>query len=114
MDTSVEGLIKEVELTVYKINKYCDLLILGNTQYADRYILVLSDAFTTVMPKIMNAYNEVDSLKNEDSSVWGFILKRIFEVLKGDDDMMKIDVLKLETVENLMILLKELRRCDEQ
>ena len=26
MDTSVEGLIKEVELTVYKINKYCDLV----------------------------------------------------------------------------------------
>ena len=113
MSVSYDELIKDIELTGYKINKYCDLLLLGSVDYADRYILVLSDAFTTVMPKIMSAYSEFDFLKNEDSSIWGIQLKRIFDALNSEDDMLKLDVLKLETVEILVMFLEELRRNHE-
>lgn len=113
MKFSVEELKKEIELTGYKINKYCDFLLLGKNEHADKYVLVLSDAFSSVMPMIIGAYGELDCLKGEDGTIWKIQLERIYECLNSDDDMRKIDVLKFETVENLKILLGALRQYGE-
>ena len=112
MDFSLEELKNEIGLTGYKINKYCDLLLLGKNEAADSFVSVLSDAFSSIIPKIISAYSELDCLKDEDSSIWYSQLKRIFECLKGDDDLKRIDVLKIETVENLRILLEALESSD--
>lgn len=113
MGDPLEELKEEIAFTGYKINKYCDLLLLGKTAYADRFVPVLTDAFSSVMPKIMKAYGEVECLKGEDSSIWAIQLKHIFDALDSDDDLKKIDVLKLETIENLKILLGALEQCHE-
>ncbi len=110
MDNSLEELSREIAVTGYKINKYCDLLIFGRTKVADHFVLVLNDAFQSVMPKIIKAYDEVECLKGEDSSIWIEQLKRIIDVLASDDDVRKIEVLKFETIENFKILMEVLEQ----
>lgn len=112
MDASVEDLKRELALTGYKINEYCDLLLLGKTEVADNFVSVVTDALSSVVPKILRAYSEVESLREEDSSIWGFQLKRILSAMSSDDDIKKIDVLKLETVELFRILLEALGQSD--
>lgn len=113
MEFNLKEFRDEIELTGYKINKYCDLLLLGNDARADRFVLVLSEAFSSLIPKIIQAYDHLDCLRGEDSSIWLFQLKRILEALDSNDDMKRVDILKLETVENLKILLEALDQQDE-
>lgn len=91
---------KIIDAIMY-IDQYCKLIMLGKYDLTDRYILVLTTSFSTLIPEIIKTYNEYELLKNEDSYVWVKLLGRILEALSSDDDFRKVDVLMIEMRQQL-------------
>lgn len=96
-----EQLKQQINDTISYIDQYCKLIMLGKYDYAKQYMVVLTSSFKTVIPEIIKSYSDSDVLTDKDSYKWVTLLGRILDALSSDDDFKKIDILMIETTQEL-------------
>jgi len=93
---------QRVDNTLNAIEQYCSLLLLNQEYAAKKYIPLLVDNLSNLLPEIIKEY-EKDYLleKKEEQQYWIDQIRRITESIDKKDYFYQIDVLMNETAENI-------------
>lgn len=98
----MNSLIEKIYSVINDVEQYVELILLAQNAMADRYVSILLEDFSDVLPKIIKAYDEISALPKEDQEYWIAQMSRIIDTLEGKDAFAKIDVLYSETCENML------------
>ena len=86
----------------YLLKRYAEFSLQGSDSAVKALLPEITQLMGTVFPKIINSYeNPLLERFREDKEYWIGQLKRIMDVLSGEDMMAKIDILYFETYKNL-------------
>lgn len=100
----------KIEETNVLIEQYALLLMRDKEKLAGTVLSEITSLLLAVIPRIVSSYENIllEGMENKqnDMEYWVNQMGRITEVIQGRDSFAKIDVLYMETRENLILYVK--------
>jgi hypothetical protein len=79
-----------------------------------KYLPMFTESMLTTIPAVISAYTRPEFVKvQQDMQYWTGQIKRIMEALTSKDRFLIVDVLKFETVENLLIFREMIKEIEK-
>lgn len=97
------NLLKRIDVLCALLEQYALLLIRDKESLANQILPDITKQLVEVFPMIIASYEKVEFTdQREDADYWLNQIERITEVIREKDVFSKIDVLYMETRENLI------------